>query len=139
MLGRLIARLDCEFTRYLLVGGVSFLLDFGSMNLLILLLGSGRGAVYFATAVAFLLGLICNYLLSVLFVFTSARSEGKGRDLRSFFFFAAIGVAGLFLTEGIMVLGYSMLGLHHALVKLVAAALVLLFNYIMRKIFIFRV
>ncbi|MDP3066192.1 MAG: GtrA family protein, partial [Methanobacteriaceae archaeon] len=55
-----------QLFRYVFVGGVAFLVDFGSLYLLTEFFG-----IYYLTsaAIAFLLGLITNYILSISWVF----------------------------------------------------------------------
>ena len=48
-----------------------------------------------------------------------------------------VGIIGLGLTEGLMWFFTDLVGLHYMLSKLVTAALVLLWNFIARKIILF--
>lgn len=129
-----------EFARYLVVGGTAFLVDYGVLYLSKTFLFSSFGdtGVYLATALGFLTGLIYNYILSLVWVFQSAKDQKKGRTVGAFVVFAVIGVIGLLLTEGGMFLGYQLLHINYLIVKLFVAAFVLLWNYGARKILIFK-
>jgi len=129
-----------EFSRYLVVGGTAFLVDYGVLYLskTFLFDSIGDTGVYLATALGFLAGLTYNYILSLIWVFQSAKDQKKGRTVGAFLVFAVIGAIGLLLTEGGMFLGYQLLHMNYMVVKLFVAAFVLLWNYGARKILIFR-
>lgn len=129
-----------EFARYLVVGGTAFLVDYGVLYLSKTLLFASMGdiGVYLATALGFLAGLTYNYILSLVWVFQSAKDQKKGRTVGAFLVFCVIGVIGLLLTEGGMFLGYQLLHINYMIVKLFVAAFVLLWNYGARKILIFK-
>ncbi len=138
-------RLVTEFLRYAVVGGVSFLADLGVMTLAKELLfrheeGFGIGLAL-CVALGFVAGLTVNYLLSCAFVFRSAEQRVLGRGLVPFLLYAAVGVIGFGLTELGMYLGVSAIGsdgFRYALVKCVVAGLVLVWNYVGRKIFVYK-
>jgi len=129
-----------EFARYLVVGGTAFLVDYGVLYLSRTFLFQSLGdlGVYLATALGFLVGLTYNYVLSLVWVFQSAKDQKKGRTIGAFLVFSIIGVIGLLLTEGGMFLGYQLLHINYMIVKLFVAAFVLLWNYGARKILIFK-
>ncbi len=148
-----------EFLRYIVVGGIAFVVDFGSLYLSKEYLFHNLSyGIYLSTAVGFILGLIVNYVLSLKFVFTQAKDQGKGRDTKSFAIFAVIGIIGLGLTELGMYIGcdllkpqldsslsyigslvnYDLVKYGYLLVKCIVTAVVLLWNYAGRKIIIFR-
>lgn len=49
-----------------------------------------------------------------------------------------IGIMGLFLTEAGMYAGVELFNMNYLLTKIIVAVLVLLWNYIARKVLIFR-
>lgn len=128
-----------EFTRYLAVGGAAFLVDFGVLvlfnNILPLLHGY---RLYVSTALGFIAGLIFNYIFSLLFVFKSAKNSKVGRSAAAFFVFALVGVIGLGLTELGMYVGTGLLNFHYVFVKICVTGIVLIWNYLGRKILIFK-
>ena len=138
-----------EFLKYCVVGGIAFIADtaslmlfyhfvFGefSFDLLFLHIADGRTAA--ATAVGFLVGLVVNYVLSVLFVFNRPGQQEKGKSVGAFLIFGVVGLIGLALTELGMMLGVGLLGDKFLLpVKIVVAGIVMVWNYLGRKIFVY--
>ena len=129
-----------EFMRYLLVGGTAFLVDYGIFFLTKTFFFDvyGNIGVYIATALGFTAGLIYNYILSVAFVFESAKEQHKGRTVGAFALFVVIGVIGLLLSEGGMYLFYGLASVHFMIAKVLVAGVVLIWNYTARKLLIFR-
>lgn len=133
-----------EFMRYAVVGGIAFLFDAGTLALFreIVFKGSGSETVMAASVAAgFVAGLIVNYVLSVTVVFKSAEQQKKGKTVKAFVIFAVIGLIGLGLTELGMYIGVKIVGsagLWYLLVKCFVAGVVLVWNYIGRKIFVFK-
>ena len=135
-----VKELGMEFFRYLLVGGSAFVVDFGVLYLTktFLFCGIGITGVYIATALGFTAGLVYNYILSMIFVFKRAKEKTQGKTVRAFLVFSLIGVIGLGITELGMYLGVQLLDFHYLIVKVVMAAIVLMWNYLARKFLIFR-
>lgn len=133
-----------EFLRYAVVGGVAFLVDAGVMAAVKeVFFKENCSSLEMALCVAcgFVAGLIANYLLSNLFVFRSEEQKKDGRNLRAFLVYAAVGVIGFFLTELGMYIGVALVGsdgLWYILVKCFVAGVVLIWNYIGRKIFVYH-
>ena len=129
-----------EFLRYCIVGGLAFLVDIGLLNLFnrVILPELGGLRIYIATAVGFCAGLVFNYILSLLFVFNTAKHTKVGRSVGAFLIFAVIGAIGLGLTELGMYIGHGLFGINENFVKIVVTGVVLLWNYLGRKIFIFK-
>lgn len=129
-----------EFLRYCVVGGCAFLVDAGTLALFnqVILPELFGYRLYIAAAIGFIVGLIFNYIFSLIFVFKSAKERKAGRTVSAFFIFAVIGLIGLGLTELGMYLGTYLLGIHYMLVKIVVTGFVLMWNYLSRKILIFK-
>lgn len=127
-----------EFFRYVMVGGLSAAVDFAALFLLReTLLRRAALGLYAATAGGFVCGLTVNYILSITFVFHSARETGAGKSMGGFLLTALIGLVGLGLTELGMWLGTQCLGFYYLFVKVVVTGLVMIWNYLARKYFIF--
>lgn len=124
-------RLLIQFCRYVLVGGMAFIVDFG---LFFVLLRMAALHYLVAATLAYLAGLLVNYLLSTAWVFDYRRLGNRGQE---FLLFAAIGVVGVGLNA--VLIGYFSSALHlpylHA--KLVAAVLNLFCNFGARKLLLF--
>ncbi|MEE9190982.1 MAG: GtrA family protein, partial [Candidatus Neomarinimicrobiota bacterium] len=82
-----------QLFRYTFVGGVAFIFDFGSLFIL-----TEYFKIYYlvSAAIAFIIGLTINYLLSITWVFFKHSIKSKHFE---FFIFAFIGVIGLALNE----------------------------------------
>lgn len=119
-----------QFIRYALVGGVSFLVD--AMILFIL---EKIGVYYLLSAsVGFVVGLIINYALSKRFVFT-AKLQSRVKEFTAY---AVIGALGLALTELLLYIFVDFIHMHLVLSKIVAAGIVLVWNYIARKYLLYN-
>lgn len=131
-----------EFARYLVVGGVSALVDWGTLYLTYTFVFTQSGEWWrltLATAAGFVLGLALNYILSLLWVFSSAKQSNKGKTVGAFVIFAVIGVIGFILTELGMHFGVALVGQpYYMLVKIFVTGVVLIWNYAARKILIFK-
>ena len=105
-----------------------------------------------STAAGFCVGLVVNWLLSITFVFKQVTDEKKSKSSKSFLIFAVIGLIGLGLTEVGMHLGVKFLpeitlfGVTEFLgeawkwwiSKVVMTCTVLVWNYVGRKLLIFK-
>ncbi|UOO38778.1 GtrA family protein [Oscillospiraceae bacterium CM] len=128
-----------EVFRYLLVGGASTLIDFATLYLFNNTLPDLHGyRLYIAAALGFLAGLVFNYVLSLAFVFQTAKTKGAGRGAAAFMLFAVIGGTGLGLTELGMYIGVALFMWHYLFVKILVTGIVFFWNYLSRKILIFR-
>jgi putative flippase GtrA len=129
-----------EFIRYLFVGGTAFFIDFFILYILktYVFYGLNLFGIYISTALGFIGGLIYNYIMSLLYVFESAKDENSGKSIKSFIIFALIGVVGLILTEIGMYVGVGVMTINYMIVKVIVAGVVLIWNYGARKILIFK-
>ncbi|MGQ9503873.1 MAG: GtrA family protein [Thermogutta sp.] len=120
-----------QFLRYLVVGGVAFLVDFGVLVLLTEVL---RLYYLASAAIAFWCGLVTNYVLSITWVFSTRALASKRTE---FTIFLIIGVVGLGWNELLLYLGTDVLGVDYRLSKLITVAIVLFWNFGMRKLILF--
>ncbi len=129
-----------EFIRYVFVGGFAFIVDFATLALCKEYIFATLGSVglYLAVFAGFMTGIVANYMLSLWFVFVNDKQKEKGRGLSAFLLFVIIGIIGLGLTELGMWAGVEVVGMHYMITKIGVAAIVLIWNYAARKIFIFK-
>ncbi|MDR2509274.1 MAG: GtrA family protein [Spirochaetaceae bacterium] len=130
-----------EFLRYVLVGGSAFVIDIGVLYFTktYIFQKLATSGILAATACGFIAGLIYNYTLSILFVFKNACETVAAHKTRSFIVFTIIGLIGLGLTELLMYTGIRLAGSpFYLVVKVVTAGVVLLWNYIARKLLVFK-
>lgn len=121
-----------QLLRYGFVGGVAFVADYGTLFGL-----THYAHVHYLTsaAVAFIIGLTVNYLLSISWVFNKNRSA---KPWVEFMVFTLIGVVGIGLNEAIMYVATDLLTLHYMFSKLISTALVFCWNFFARKLIIFK-
>lgn len=121
-----------QFIRYIFVGGTAFIVDAGMLFIL-----HNMGMHYLvATACAFIAGLITNYVIckKVVFVTTNKHVE----RIVEFAIYGFIGVAGLALTEVIMFFITDIFGLYFMLSKAITTSIVLIWNFIARKVILYK-
>ncbi len=125
-------RLLVQFVRYFFVGSFAFVVDFG----LLYILTEYAGLHYLLSAtLSFISGLLVNYIISCIWVFSNSKFKNR---LVEFLFFAAIGVVGLLLNDALIWLFTDCIGTHYMFSKIVAAAIVYLWNFFARKYLVFR-
>lgn len=130
-----------EFMRYVVVGGIAFVVDAGTLYLLkrFVLSGGSDWELFVCTALGFVAGLAVNYILSLVFVFKQKNNKNSGKSVAGFLIFAVVGLIGLGLTELGMYIGVQVWGWHVLITKVLVAGIVLVWNYAGRKIFVFGI
>lgn len=121
-----------QLFRYALVGGVAFAADYGTLWAL-----TEYAGLYhlISAAVAFVVGLVVNYLLSIWWVFTVSRFDKAWFE---FAVFAIIGIIGLGLNEAIIYVGTDVMDLHYMLSKVISTGLVFFWNFFARRTLLFQ-
>ncbi len=125
-MGKLIA----QIMKFGVVGVIATVIDFGVMNVLYYGLGLD---ILIANTAGFIISLVFNYLASMKYVF--AHKEGMSRR-REFVIFVVLSVIGLALNDGIVLALKSGLGLEANIAKVCATALVMVYNFVTRKVFL---
>ena len=120
-----------QLIRYGFVGGIAFVADYFSLYAFTEYIGI---PYLVSAAIAFMIGLTVNYVLSNIIVFTTHRLQNKWLE---FAIFAIIGVIGLGLNELIMYCASELIGLHYMISKLISTALVFFWNFFARKLTLF--
>lgn len=121
-----------QFIRYGFVSVAALALDFG---LLIVLKQYAHFNYLVATSISFIAGLLLNYALSTFWVFHSSKILNKHTE---FIVFGIVGVIGLGLTDLIMWLLTSGLGLFYVFSKTIATVIVYFWNFGARKKYLFN-
>ena len=119
--------LQVQLFRYLIVGGLAFVVDF---TVLFLLVNYFSVNYLVAAGFSFLLGLLANYLLSISWVFNQ---ETKSNVSQSVLIFIITGVVGLGINEIFMYTFTHLVGLQYLLSKVFTVPIVLLWNFLSRR------
>jgi putative flippase GtrA len=119
--------LQVQLFRYLIVGGLAFVVDFIVLFLLVNYLSVNY---LVAAGISFLLGLLANYLLSISWVFNQ---EAKSSISQSVLIFVVTGVVGLGINEVFMYTFTHLVGLQYLLSKIFTVPIVLLWNFLSRR------
>ena len=124
-----------QFLRYLVTGGLAFVLDFGLFALCLYAFG---WHYLLANLVGLVAGLVLNYVMSIVWVFTACRRTLEKQKTVEFFLFTLVGIAGVGINESLMCLMVDGLSLNEMVSKMVAAVLVLMWNFGARKLLLFK-
>ena len=125
-----------EFLRYALVGAVAFIVDIAVLYIFKQYIIPD--SLYLSTAIGFMAGISVNYLLCISFVFSYAKESELGKGPRDVILFILIGLVGLSMNEFGMYLGVGLLSIHYLKTKIFITAIVLIWNYLARKVLIFN-
>ena len=118
-----------QLIKFGIVGVIATVIDFGVLMFLKELMHID---VLAASAVAFSVSVIANYILSMLFVFES-RGNSK---VKEFLVFVVLSIGGLLLNQFIMWIGTEIMTAYYLWVKAFALVFVPIYNFITRKIFL---
>lgn len=121
-----------QLVRYAFVGGLAFLVDFSILYALTDCVG---WHYVLSGGVAFIAGLIVNYLLSRIWVFGSSGLDNKAVE---FAIFALIGVVGLALNTVFLYVFTDWIGLHYLISKIITTILVFVWNFTGRRLLMNR-
>jgi putative flippase GtrA len=121
-----------QLFRYTFVGGIAFLVDFGT---LFLLTDKLKLHYLFSAIIAFILGLITNYLLSITWVFKQRKLNKAHLE---FAIFSLIGIVGLGMNELIIWFSTEIIGFYYLISKLISTIIVYFWNFFVRKFTLFK-
>ena len=118
-----------QILKFGVVGVIAFLIDYALYNLLTSIFGINY---LISNLIAFSVSVIANYILSIIWVFEVNHKQTQ----KDFIIFVLLSVIGLGINELIMYLMVDGLELNDKIIKLFATAVVMVYNFITRKIFI---
>ncbi len=124
-------KLLIQLVKFGIVGVIASVIDFG---VLLILKECLQVDVLVASAIAFSVSVIANYILSMLFVFQGGKT-GKAQE---FLIFLLLSIGGLLLNQLVMWFGTDVLDVYYLWVKISACVVVPIYNFITRKIFLER-
>lgn len=123
-------RLIKQMIRFGIVGVFSTGLD---MGLLYLFTEFFHIHYFLSAALSFSVSVIFNYSCSMAFVFTRAEGTHQGKE---FFVFIFLCICGLLINQLLMWLLVEKLHIYYMVSKIFATAVVMVWNFVTRKIFI---
>lgn len=113
-----------------IVGVISTIIDFG----LLYIFNELMDIHYLvAAAASFFISLIFNYLCSMKYVFKGKKDANKAKE---FVVFLVLSVIGLGINELLLWILHGQFGMTVMLAKLFATAVVMVWNFVTRKIFV---
>ena len=124
-----------QFLRYLVTGGLAFVVDFGLFALCLYVFD---WHYLLANLVGLVAGLVLNYTMSIVWVFTACERALEKRKVMEFSLFALVGIAGVGINQLLMLLMVGVFDWNEMVSKMVAAVLVLMWNFGARKLMLFR-
>ncbi|WP_346675194.1 GtrA family protein [Enorma phocaeensis] len=125
-MGKLVA----QIMKFGVVGVIAFFIDFGVMVFLTEVFGMNPVA---SATISFTVSVVFNYLASMRYVFQ--HREGMSRT-REFVTFVVLSVIGLAINDALMWAGTELAAFDYRLVKIIATAVVMVWNFVTRKIFL---
>ena len=127
-----------QFFRYCFVGGIATVVEGGALWLIQHFVFREQDGlyVYISQGIAFVLGLLANFVLSKLFVFQE--KSAKTNAFGEFLTYTVIGVVGLGIKELLLWVFNVQIGFHYMLVWVVSTIIVLIWNYAARRVILYR-
>lgn len=123
-------KLIAQFMKFGVVGVIAFCIDYGVLALLTEVFGVN----YLVSAtISFIVSVVFNYAASMRYVFTHKEGMSKRRE---FVIFVVLSVIGLGINNLCMWAGVELFGIHYLITKIGATAIVMVWNFVTRKIFL---
>ena len=141
-----------EIIRFVIVGGIATVIDYIVMGITLYLFNPSLYPHFYnvwigktgepstiativGTGLGFCVSLIANYILSVIFVY---EEKGNSKTKKGMLLFAVLSVVGLLINMLGMWVGFDLCKINEWVTKIIMTLVVLFYNYITRKLFIFK-
>ncbi len=119
-----------QLVRFGFVGIAATLIDYGIMVLLTELFGVNY---LISSMISFCVSVVFNYIMSITWVFNVTGERKKAQDMTVFL---VLSVIGLGINQLIMWIAVDKLHIFYMISKIGATAVVMVYNFITRKIFL---
>ncbi len=124
-----------QFLRYFVTGGLAFVVDFGAFALALYCF---EVHYLLANLIGLMFGNVVNYLLSLGWVFSAEKRKMEKHRIVEIIVFVTISLVGMGLNELLMLLLVGYGNFNEMLSKIVAAGIVLMYNFLARKFILFH-
>ncbi len=119
-----------QIIRFAFVGGSAFVIDYAVMIFLTEIMGINY---LISSGISFAVSVIYNYILSVHWVFDVDQDRSKKAE---FVIFIILSVIGLGINQLVMWIAVDLVGIFYMIAKIIATAIVMVYNFITRKLFL---
>lgn len=125
--GEIMKDLMKQIGKFGITGALCFLIDYGLLCFCAEVLG-----IHYLVAgvISFTISVTVNYLISRKFVFQMDAAVNRKREFASFVFLSVIGLG---INAFVMVVFVEYVGIHYMMSKIVSTAVVMVYNFISRK------
>ena len=123
-------KLIAQVLKFGVVGGTAFLIDYSIMIALTEFFGINY---LISSGISFVVSVIYNYILSVHWVFDVDKDGDKKKE---FIVFILLSVIGLGLNQLLLWVFVSRVHVFYMLAKIFVTAIVMIYNFVTRKIFL---
>ncbi|WP_343250902.1 GtrA family protein [Diplocloster hominis] len=123
-------KLFAQLVRFGIVGVIAFVIDYVIMIALTELVGINY---LISSGISFTISVVVNYILSITMVFQLKKDANKTKE---FIIFVILSVIGLGLNQLLMYVQVDLLSIYYMIAKIIATGIVMVYNFISRKIFI---
>ena len=119
-----------QILKFGIVGIISFFVDYGIMVFLTEVI---KVNYLMSAGISFSVSVLVNYVLSLKFVFETGDKRNK---LVEFLTFLVMSIGGLGINQFVMWVCVEKFGIYYLVAKIIATAIVMVYNFITRKLFL---
>ena len=122
--------LIAQFMKFGVVGVIAFFIDYGLLAFCTEILHINY---LISATIGFTVSVVFNYVASMRYVFTHKEDMSRRRE---FVIFVVLSIIGLIINNVLLWAGVELLHVHYLIVKIFATAVVMVWNFVTRKIFL---
>ena len=117
-----------QFVRYFFVGSIAAIINIGTLYLMVDIFNINY---ILSNIVGFILGIVVNYGLSKMFVFTDNEDINKIFEI---VMYVIIGILGLIFDTFMLWIFTSKIGIYYMISKIISTMLTFVWNFVARKV-----